>query len=790
MKKLNYFLLAAAGLVLASCSQDEVAPGVANGDGNATFIVTLPKDLSTRAIGDGTAATNLAYYVYEVGGTTTQPTYTYAFTGSQTFTGSSLSTTVNMELVVSKNYKIVFFAYNSAAMPGTETGTETDQVYSINSDNGTLTVNYSKMTSEDNLADDYACFLGTYTTNTISSGAAINANVELTRPVAQVNWGSTGDLSGEMSNLKDVFGANGAYIQTTLSVNAYSTLNMLTGQCDGQTTVTLADFAAPLTLGDDAPDFPETGDGVTYNYVAMQYLLAPSATSTNYDLTLTITNKGDNNNGDFENEIVVSSAPVQANYQTNIYGSLLAASATFSVTKTASWGGTNNMPLKWDGTSTTPEIDTDAMTVNISKASDLAGLADIVNGTKTVDGVPADLADYEITLDADFDMGGQNFPQIGSATRSAATVTGNQFKGTFDGQNHTISNVKITSTATGDEAVGFIGAIAGTGTTVKDLYFENLEVSAPNSEMVGGVIGAVSGGATVSNVNVNSGTVSGKNGVGGVVGRVVGEGSVESCSNGATVSGGDNVGGVIGAAYRTLSGKTMTVTECENTGNVSGNSQAVGGVVGLSAAEVSGCTNSGTISNTSSATGGIVGQQVSAGSISGCTNTGEVIGGTTSSLYGAGGIVGWIRYQENGYQVEDIIEIYGNTNSGKISGPTGVGGIVGAWYQCGICYGNTNLSTSLSGTQYVAGIVGGSQWIGEAISSSLYQGSGNVNMLYVQYNYSTTTQAQMGGSSAACPFIYVNDASKTTVYGNSMTDESVVKTLFTPADSSDNNNSF
>ena len=775
MKKLNYFLLAAAGLVLASCSQDEVAPGVANGDGNATFTVTLPKDLSTRAIGDGTAATNLAYYVYEVGGTTTQPTYTYAFTGSQTFTGSSLSTTVNMELVVSKNYKIVFFAYNSAAMPGTETGTETDQVYSINSDNGTLTVNYSKMTSEDNLADDYACFLGTYTTNTISSGAAINANVELTRPVAQVNWGSTGDLSGEMSNLKDVFGANGAYIQTTLSVNAYSTLNMLTGQCDGQTTVTLADFAAPLTLGDDAPDFPETGDGVTYNYVAMQYLLAPSATSTNYDLTLTITNKGDNNNGDFENEIVVSSAPVQANYQTNIYGSLLAASATFSVTKTASWGGTNNMPLKWDGTSTTPEIDTDAMTVNISKASDLAGLADIVNGTKTVDGVPADLADYEITLDADFDMGGQNFPMIGIAKRddSAVASGSTSFKGTFDGKGHTISNLVVDgSSATAEDAVGFIASLDGDNSSVENVIFDNVSISAPASRQVG-IVGMVTNGATVSNVEVTSGSFSGKDGVGAIVGRLMIDGTVSECKNAATVtSTGSNTGGIVGAAYYTASGKTMTIENCENSGNVTGQSQAIGGVVGLCAAEVSGCSNSGTITGATAATGGIVGQQNCAGSITGCTNTGKVIGGNN---YGTGGIVGWVRYNgsTDDYPVMNIITVTKCNNSAPVIGyANGVGGIVGIWYMSGVCSNNTNTAPSLSTTgSWVAGIIGGMQWTEKGPQGSV---SGNNDMLIVENNYSDTPQSAMTGGGKA-DFVYVNDQTHITLTNNSMTDQNVVE---------------
>ena len=784
MKKLNYFLLAAAGLVLASCSQDEVAPGVANGDGNATFTVTLPKDLSTRAIGDGTAATNLAYYVYEVGGTATEPTYTYAFTGSQTFTGSSLSTTVNMELVISKNYKIVFFATNSAA----------SEVYTVSTSDANLTVAYDKMTSDDNLADDYACFLGTYTTNTITSGAAINANVELTRPVAQVNWGSTGNLSGTMSNLKEVFGENGAYIQTTLSVNAYSTLNMLTGQCDGQTTVTLEDFAAPSTLGDDAPDFPETGDDVTYNYVAMQYLLAPSATSTNYDLTLTITNDGGNNtNGDFENKIVVSSAPVQANYQTNIYGSLLAASATFSVTKSDAWGGTNNMPLKWDGTTTYPEIpSTTDEPVVISKASDLAGLADMVSGTGEYDGKAQNFSDYTIELAADFDMGGKEFAGIGSVTRSSSSANGTSFKGTFDGQGHTISNVKITGSSTPSGVAAFLGNLDGATAEFKNVTFDNLQIDG-NANQQAGVVGLVTNGATVSNVTVTSGSITSAEAAGAVVGRMMKSGKITECSNGATVSSSNwNVGGIVGAAYYTAEGSTMVIEDCENTGTISGN-YGVGGIAGLCCAEVSGCNNSGSVTGTSASVGGIVGEQKSAGSIKDCTNTGIVVGGSGSSTYGAGGIVGWVRYQnDSNYARQNIIEVSGCDNSAAITGQIGVGGIVGVWFQCGICYNNTNTAPSLSANTFVAGIVGNSQWVAnttvnETIDTQLGSNvEGNKEMLYVQNNYSTTLESAMTGGCQA-NYVYVNTAKNTSVTGNSQTDKSVLEIPFNADQDTANN---
>ena len=336
MKKLNFLLMAAAGLALASCSQDELNPSFSNGGGNVHFTVSLPSNsVSSRAIGDGFAATDLSVLVYDVDDTSGTPEYSFVMDGNQTFPTNNLSTTVDLDLVTGKSYKIVFFAYSPAAMPENETAT--DPVYSIDSETGVLTVNYAKMNSDDNLADDYGCFYGTYTTGPVGNNAGINANVTLTRPVAQINWGTTGFGSESISNVATVFGENGKYIVTSLAVSAYTTLDMLNDTYDGQEAVTLLDFATPNTLS-TVPAFPGNNGTNTYNYMAMQYVLAPSETSATYDLVLTVQNNGEGNEGDYSNEITVSNAPVQANYQTNIYGSLLSSHATFTVTKSAAWG--------------------------------------------------------------------------------------------------------------------------------------------------------------------------------------------------------------------------------------------------------------------------------------------------------------------------------------------------------------------------------------------------------------------------------------------------------------------
>lgn len=63
----------------------------------------------------------------------------------------------------------------------------------------------------------------------------------------------------------------------------------------------------------------------------------------------------------------------------------------------------------------------------ISDAADLAGLAALVNSGKNFSG-------KTVNLDADIDLSGYNWTPIGTSST-------NSFKGTFNGNNHVISNL-------------------------------------------------------------------------------------------------------------------------------------------------------------------------------------------------------------------------------------------------------------------------------------------------------------------------------------------------------------
>lgn len=766
MKKFNYILLGAAGLLLASCSQDDLVNPGANEDGNTHITVTLPSDLGTRSFGNGLTAKTLNFALYDADNTASTPV-TPLFESTADF-GTSLSTTVNLNLVTGKKYTILFFAQSAASMNTAEEGQASNAVYTFDAANQTMTVDYTKMTSANNNSDAYDCF---YNNMTFTAGAT-DLSCTLTRPVAQINWG-TSDLDEDAATHEDAFGANGQYMQATLQAKAYNVLNLATGEVSSNNEGTTSTDPISVTLTNFTPPTNETFPTIpnaeqTYTYVNMSYLLVPSTESVIDELSLTI-NNGLNPNvasgaEQLENIVDVTSAPVQANYRTNIYGALLTSNNVFNVVKNANWK-TPDYEIeegKWDGTSsTTPVINTSTRTIDVYSPSDLKGLADLMNGSLLS---ATTYSNYTINLNADFDMGGYEFPMIGTVSRLGTANLGKSFTFTLDGNNHIISNLKITGNNTAGSAGAFIGCLSGNG-SLKNLIFDNLVIDAPKNEQAG-VVGMIINGGTVENVTVRSGSITAAQGAGAIVGRIQANGSVNQCVNYADVNITQyNGGGIVGGTFYTTGNGTMSISNCQNYGNITGANNAIGGIVGHSCADVSECTNEGIVKGGTASTGGIVGEQKSAGSVKNCVNNGQVIGGNN---YGSGGIVGWVRYQnDSSYPRTNIISVTGCTNTAAISGNQGVGGIVGIWYMCGVCSENINTAPSLTSSSiFVAGIVGGSQWTETAPSNPT--GGGNVNMLYVTNNVSTTTLDEMTGGSKAL-YVYINSPGNTEDSGNTQT---------------------
>ena len=219
----------------------------------------------------------------------------------------------------------------------------------------------------------------------------------------------------------------------------------------------------------------------------------------------------------------------------------------------------------------------------VTSADGLMNVAELVNGGKT---------DINITLTADIDLTGKDWTPIGTNYEK-------RYKGTFDGRGHTIKGLTVT---TNDQFVGLFGYLDKAG-TVKNVVMEGIQITSNHVLMsgnTGGVVGYSWG--TIENCSV-SGSVSGTNCVGGVVGSQK-AGSIIGCSSSAIVKGTRYVGGVAGEKWGTM-------TACYATGNVtleinSPQDLSGGGVVGLNGGStVLACYATGNVNSKGSNTGNV-----------------------------------------------------------------------------------------------------------------------------------------------------------------------------------------
>ena len=219
----------------------------------------------------------------------------------------------------------------------------------------------------------------------------------------------------------------------------------------------------------------------------------------------------------------------------------------------------------------------------VTSADGLINVAELVNGGKT---------DINITLGKNIDLTGKGWTPIGTNYEK-------RYKGTFDGRGHTIKGLTVT---TNDQFVGLFGYLDKAG-TVKNVVMEGIQITSNHVLMsgnTGGVVGYSWG--TIENCSV-SGSVSGTNCVGGVVGSQK-AGSIIGCSSSAIVKGTRYVGGVAGEKWGTM-------TACYATGNVtleinSPQDLSGGGVVGLNGGStVLACYATGNVNSKGSSTGNV-----------------------------------------------------------------------------------------------------------------------------------------------------------------------------------------
>ena len=306
LKKFVYTLAAAAmAFGFAACSSDEPLAGAAGQDGLVTFTAQLPAELASRAFGEGENAKKLTVYVYE------KDVKTLIETKTAEFPADGLTTTVELQLVNGKSYDILFWADAYG-----ENGADTPFSYTASTQ--TVKVDYTKMASNEDKGDAFF-----FAEKGLEVKGAINKTIYLTRPFAQINFG-TDDL--DAAAVVNAFGITAdnkfGTVMSKLALTAAmpDQLNLFDG------TVTTTDGAAATAFAAVAPTEEDTFPyGTGYDYMSMSYVLV-GADRDVVDLKYTVLN------GDAEyNTLEIAAVPVQRNYRTNIYGSLLTSKVNFTV---------------------------------------------------------------------------------------------------------------------------------------------------------------------------------------------------------------------------------------------------------------------------------------------------------------------------------------------------------------------------------------------------------------------------------------------------------------------------
>lgn len=322
-----------------------------------------------------------------------------------------------------------------------------------------------------------------------------------------------------------------------------------------------------------------------------------------------------------------------------------------------------------------------------------------------------------------------------------------------------INNATVTTTSQASDnnrtsAGGFVGYVnAGATVTIKSYIDENGQTkkstnngkisttSSADNKGVGGFVGYSYGKITLTDcVNEKNATITGKERVGGLVGYIGKADSdpqkemvISGCENKAAVTSNSTndvygIGGIAG--YN--SGHKVAITNCINSGAITGTHETAG-IIGYSDhSDISGCTNSGAVSGFATV-GGIVGK-MGGGSIVSCKNTATVKASKARDIDGdgnldgayLGGIAGWIAGNVNNCYNSGTVTTetsWGNSNI--------VGGIVGYLVNgktVSYCYN----SGTIVGSSQIGGIIG---YLPGALTTVTYcYHSGRINSVWNENN--------------------------------------------------------
>ena len=628
IKKFFSGLVLAAMLFTTACENQDL--NSVFGDTTVTFNISTP-EIATRAYSDGQTATVLQYAVYDANGN-----YLSAFTKyDDSIQGGSAS--VPLSLTTGNTYSVVFWA-EAAGAP-----------YNVDFENKTMTVDYNNAISNDENRDAF------YAVETFKVAGSGSKTIELRRPFAQLNIG-TADYQ---------LSANAAYAptQSKVVVDAYDTMNLLSGKVIGT--------AATRTFAYNAIPSGQQFPVANHTYMAMNYLLVPA------DKEVVEVDFAFIDASGVEKELTVGAVPVQRNYRTNIYGSLLTSTVDINVEIKPEYD--DDLGVYYEGAEGA---------YYVTNANGLNYIAEQINSGNE------EWADVNIALDGDIDLA--DFVLTRSAEESNWTPIGgpeNPFTGTFDGKGYTIKNLALVE-AEAKEGKAFIGFFGyAEDATIKNVTFENVYINIPCLDIdhsqghIGAVAGSLEGTSTIEDVTVKGDI------------QVYATQEANGASRVAVVAGGNSFGNVTMKNVHVIANEGSYLKANNNTGALAG--QLQGKMV------FENCSSNIDVTVNKFFAGGLVGIAAGDSYFKNCRTTGDVAvvagrEGRHNDEYRVGGIAGgWADGATKVCTLENCTytgNVSGKNADGAVADPLDYWGYVGRGYTLANCEGSKVI---INGTEFV-----------------------------------------------------------------------------------------
>ncbi len=470
----------------------------------------------------------------------------------------------------------------------------------------------------------------------------------------------------------------GAVIDATVSsIKIASAANALTGNA----TVDMSqDKPQAVIAADGGKEITLTADNVALSQkMTPFYIMFPAGAYADKDLTVEVTAvlNGENKKCEFTLPAVTLERSV-----------ITTLSKTFLDDN--EWTGTTEDAVEspWDGeTVTMPELVTDDVTgeeyYSVDSASDLVGLATLVNGTASARAVST--GTYNFKLTKDIDLGGHNWTAIGTEA--------SPFKGTFDGCDKTIKNLNIVVTE-GKEGKAYLGLFGyAKDATIKNVTIENADINVACLDIdhsqghIGAVTGSLEGTSTIENVTVKGDV------------KVYATQDANGASRVAVVAGGNSYGNVTMKNVHVIANEGSYLKANNNTGALAGQLQGK--------LSFENCSSNIDVTVNKFFAGGLVGIAAGDSKFINCHTTGDVAvvagrEGRAHDQYRVGGIAGgWADGKNNVCTLVNCSyngEISGKNSDGSVAEPLDYMGYVGRGYTLNGCQGSKVI---IDGVEYV-----------------------------------------------------------------------------------------